>query len=110
WPDESVDVSPLDEVTELPRRPVTRNAWLGPATLIRETINNTNRMISRTMPPTAIRIEDMISSSYSMDGSRGAANGGSSRGAVDTTSTEVGVGASMTYTGVPAGRVSADLA
>ena len=36
WPDRSVERMPSAVSIVRPLRPVTRNAWLGPATLIRE--------------------------------------------------------------------------
>jgi hypothetical protein len=53
WPEESRETIPASLVTCRPCRPVTRNAWLGPATLIRERTSRTSRTTRTAMPPIA---------------------------------------------------------
>jgi hypothetical protein len=53
WPEESREITPLSLVTSRPWRPVTMKAWLGPATLIRDSTSRTSRITRTAMPPTA---------------------------------------------------------
>ena len=53
WPDESRETTPDSLVTWRPWRPVTRKAWFGPATLIRDSTSRTSRMTRTAMPPMA---------------------------------------------------------
>ena len=61
WPDRSVEISPEEEVTARPRLPVTRKAWLGPATLIRDRMSSTSSSTRTITPPMAMRMGDMDS-------------------------------------------------
>ena len=54
WPDMSVDTAAVGGCVARPLRPVTMNASLGPATLIRERTNMTSSRTRRTAPPMAM--------------------------------------------------------
>ena len=110
WPDMSVLTWPAALVVDRPLAPVTRNAWLGPATLMRLRISRTTRTTRTALPMMAMRT-GLMSCSLALlrwcsgdsdNGAGGNAAGGSK--AVETTSTEVSVGTSTTYTGVPTGN------
>ena len=60
WPDRSVAIEPSAPSTDRPLRPVTMNASLGPATLIRERTNMAIRRTRRTAPMIAMSRGVMI--------------------------------------------------
>src|SRR2546421_1183550 len=63
WPDRSVTVLPSAARIARPLRPVTMNASLGPATLIRDRMNMAMNSTSRTAPTIAMIRGDIVPSS-----------------------------------------------